>query len=156
MSSEKSITSFVSRLYTTIQRVGIKKVLMKLNELNMPEFSNYEKEVKQFIICKTLEVYNVKLEDINKKHVRGLPIIARSMCFIQLKKHLNLSHKQIALMFGRQTHSLVSNAIKDFNERKITLKQDKDFIDKFKFIDTQIKEFKDLILLKQESVTTKI
>jgi len=150
MSEEKTITSFVSRLYTTIQKVGIKKVLNKLNELNMPEFSNYEKEVKNFIICKTLEVYDVVLEDINKKHVRGLPIVARTMCFIQLKKHLNFSHKQIALMFGRDTHSLVSNALKEFNTKKISIKHDKEFIDNFKLINEEVNNFKKLILIKQD------
>lgn len=148
MVQEKEIVSLVKGLYNTIQKVGLKKVLNKLNELNAPTFSDYENEIKDYIIKKTCEVYGLSFDDLKKKHIRGEKVTARTMCFCQMKKHLNFSHDNIAEIFGRGNHTIVSLALKDFAYMKGDVKSDKDFIDKYKVIDNDIVNFKQVVFLK--------
>lgn len=151
MSKEKNITSFVKGLYNTIQKVGINKVINKLNELNMPGFSHYEMEIKNYIIVTTLKHYGYLLYEIRKPNIRGQKVEARTMCFIQLKKHLNLSHSHIAMLFNRTNHSIVSNAINQFNKMNVNHKHDKLFLENYSKINDDIQKFKETLLTKNKS-----
>tara|TARA_R110000751_G_scaffold90890_7_gene178254 strand:- start:6541 stop:6999 length:459 start_codon:yes stop_codon:yes gene_type:complete len=150
MSGEKNITSFVKGLYNTIQKVGINKVINKLNELNMPGFSEYENEIKNYIIITTLKYYGYLLSEVRQPNIRGQKVEARTMCFIHLKKHLNLSHSQIATIFNRTNHSIVSNAITQFSKMNINHKHDKLFLENYSKINTNIKKFKNTLLIEQK------
>lgn len=152
MVEEKEIVSLVKGLYNTIQRVGLKKVLNKLNELNSPTFSDYENEIKDFIIKQTCMTYGMKFEDLKKPHIRGEKVTARTMCFCQMKKHLALSHENIAGIFGRENHTIVSLALKDFAYKNVDIKSDRDFIEKFKSIDNDISQHKKVVILKYKMV----
>jgi len=149
MSGEKNITSFVKGLYNTIQKVGINKVINKLNELNMPGFSEYENEIKNYIIINTLKHYGYLLSDVRKPNIRGQKVEARTMCFIQLKKHLNLSHSQIAMIFNRTNHSIVSNSLNQFNKMNINHKHDKLFLENYSKINNDIKIYIKTLLNEQ-------
>lgn len=148
MVQEKEIVSVVKGLYNAIQKVGLKKVLNKINELNAPTFSDYENEIKDYIIKQTCKIYGLTFEELKKKHIRGEKVTARTMCFCQMKKHLNLSHDNIAGIFGRGNHTIVSLALKEFLLMKGDVKSDKDFIDKYKEIDNDIVNYKQVVFLK--------
>lgn len=124
----------------TIQKYGYKKVLDKLNELKLPTFTQYENNIQNKIISLVINEYNISELELTKNNVRGDIGEARAMCIVFLKKYLNISHQQIAKIFKRDTHSMVSNALGKHKNKSETFNSDKLYLKKYKKIEKRLLE----------------
>lgn len=147
MEKEKDITHLVGALYGCINKYGIKRVMSKIGELNEP---SVDKKIKKFIIDTVCEVYDVNLSDMTKPYIRNSggrkTIEARNMCFLQIKKHLRYSHQDIANLFGKSSHVMVSNAIKEYEEMEGVIKPEIEYINNYENISNKIIGFKNKII----------
>jgi len=149
MNIDEEVILLVKRLAKTIKKVGVKKVVAALDDLNSEEgFIEVHKEIINLIITKTSLKFQVDSDDLKRKNIRGSLVDARSMCFVLLKKHLELKHNDIASLFGCRNHSLVSKALSDFNDLDYNVKTDRKFIDIFREIDKIVEEKKNILWLK--------
>lgn len=146
---EDEVITIIKRLARTIKKVGVKKVVAALDELNSEEgFILAHKELIKFIKKESATPFKIPVQDLEKKNIRGVRVEARSMCFILIKKYLDYKHADIAGLFGSRNHSLVSNAIKTFNNLDYNIRQDRKFIDIFKLVDRKVEEHKNVLWLK--------
>tara|TARA_Y100001972_G_C7543539_1_gene273410 strand:- start:160 stop:621 length:462 start_codon:yes stop_codon:yes gene_type:complete len=136
--NEKNIVTIVKEFYLTIQKYGYRKVLNKLNELKLPTFSQYENNIQNKIIYLVTSEYNSNIHELTKNNVRGDLGEARSMCIVLLKKYLNVSHSQIAIIFKRDTHSMVSNALNKHKNKSKNISNEKKYLDKYKRIERRL------------------
>lgn len=146
---DNEIITVIKRLAKTIKKVGVKKVVAALDELNTEEgFIEAHKSLIKYIIKETSLSFQVKPEDLKKKNIRGITVDARSMCFVLLKKHLDLPHQDIVVLFGSNSHSLVSSALKEFNSLDYDIKRDRKFLDIFQKLDKKVEEHKNILWVK--------
>jgi len=148
-SIDVEVISLVKRLAKTIKKHGVKKVVAALDELNTEEgFIEAHNALIKYIIKETSASFQVKPDDLKRKNIRGTTVEARSMCFILLKKHLDLKHTDISGVFGSRNHSLVSNAIKAFSNMDYDVKMDRKFIEIFREVDKKVEEQRNILWLK--------
>ena len=146
---DDELSVIIKRLAKTIKKVGVKKVVAALDELNGEEgFIEAHKSLIKFIIKETSTSFKVNPEDLKRKNMRGISVDARSMCFVLLKKYLDLTHQDIAGIFGSKNHSLVSNALRDFRGLNYDTKIDRKFLDVFTEVDKKVEEQKNILWLK--------
>lgn len=148
-SIEHELTSVIRRFAKTLKKHGVKKVVAVLDELNSEDsFIKKNKSLINFIIKETTLSFNVSKQDLQRKNIRGVAVDARSMCFVLIKIHLDLKHKDIASLFGSNNHSLVSNALKTHRNLDNSINYEKSIINKFEIINDKVKDFKTLSSLK--------
>ena len=148
-SIDDEVIVIIKRLAKTIKKVGVKKVVAALDELNTKEgFIEAHSSLIKFIIKETSLSFKINPEDLNRKNIRGVIVDARSMCFVLLKKHLDLKHQDIALIFGSNNHSLVSNAVKRLSDLNYDIRIDRKFMDIYKDVDKKVEEKKSVLWLK--------
>jgi chromosomal replication initiation ATPase DnaA len=146
---DDELSIIIKRLAKTIKKVGVKKVVAVLDELNTEEgFIEAHKALIKFTIKETSSSFQVNPEDLKKKNIRGITVEARSMCFVLLKKHLDYKHQDIAGIFGSRNHSLVSTALKEFKELDYDIRQDRKFLEIFKEVDKKVEQQKSILWLK--------
>jgi chromosomal replication initiation ATPase DnaA len=147
---ESEVISLVKELAKTIKKVGVRKVYKVLNDINDETKSNsIHHQIIIYTINQTCKEFQVSKSEIKKKNIRGNIIEARAMCFIILKKHLDLKHEDIAKLFGRSNHTLVSNALNNFKHLNAQIKKDRIFLEKFQLIDSKVEKHKNLIFIKE-------
>ena len=147
--TEEEVITIIRRLAKTIKKHGVKKVVAALDELNTEEgFIEAHNNLIKFILRETSKSFKVNLEDMKRKNIRGIVFDARSMCFVLLKKHLDLKHQDIALIFGSNNHSLVSNALKAYSNLNYDIRTDRKFIEIFKEVDKKVSEQRSILWLK--------
>lgn len=148
-SIDDEVIVVIRRLAKTIKKVGVKKVVAALDELNTKEgFIEAHKNLIKFIIKETSSQFKINPEDLNRKNIRGITVEARSMCFILIKKHLDLKHQDIALLFGSNNHSLVSAAVKRISSINYDVRIDRKFMEVFKEVDKKVEEQKNILWIK--------
>jgi chromosomal replication initiation ATPase DnaA len=146
---DDELSVIIKRLAKTIKKVGVKKVVAALDELNTEEgFIEAHESLIKFTIKETSNSFQVRPEDLKKKNIRGITVEARSMCFVLLKKHLDYKHQDIAGIFGSRNHSLVSAALKEFKELDYDIRQDRKFLEIFKEVDNKVEHQKNILWLK--------
>tara|TARA_R110002020_G_scaffold44348_5_gene127998 strand:- start:91 stop:549 length:459 start_codon:yes stop_codon:yes gene_type:complete len=143
---ETEVISLVKELAKTIKKVGIKKVYKVLNEINdESKYDTLHHQLITYTIDITCQEFQVSKIDIKKKNIRGNIIEARAMCFIVLKKHLDVKHEDIAKIFGRANHTLVSNALNSFKQLNSMVKKDRIFLERFQKIDGMVENRKNYL-----------
>ena len=148
-SIDEEVIVVIKRLAKTIKRVGVKKVVAALDELNTREgFIEAHRNLIKYIVKETSLSFQVNPEDLNRKNIRGITVEARSMCFVLIKKHLDLKHQDIAVIFGSNNHSLVSNAVRRVSNLNYDVRVDRKFMDIYKEVDKKVKEKKNVLWLK--------
>tara|TARA_B100001094_G_scaffold181576_1_gene175951 strand:+ start:395 stop:853 length:459 start_codon:yes stop_codon:yes gene_type:complete len=148
-SIDDEVIVVIRRLAKTIKRVGVKKVVAALDELNTKEgFIDAHRNLIKYILKETSISFQVNPEDLNRKNIRGITVEARSMCFVLIKKHLDLKHQDIAAIFGSNNHSLVSNAVKRVSNLNYDIRIDRKFMDIYKEVDKKVEERKNVLWLK--------
>lgn len=148
-SLDEEIVFVVKRLAKAVSKHGVKKVVAVLDQLNNEEsFIEAHKSLIKYVFKESSKAFQVSTEDLKRKNIRGLAVEARAMSFILLKKHLDLKHADIAALVGSRNHSIVSNAIRNFNELNYDVKTDRRFIDTFRNIDTKVQSHRDILWLK--------
>ncbi len=148
-SIDDEVIVIIKRLAKTIKKVGVKKVVAALDELNTKEgFIEAHSSLIKFIIKETSKSFKINPEDLNRKNIRGITIDARSMCFVLLKHHLDLKHQDIAAIFGSNNHSLVSNAVKRVSNLNYDIRIDRKFMDIYRDVDKRVEERKSVLWIK--------
>jgi chromosomal replication initiation ATPase DnaA len=148
---ETDVVSLVHQLARTIKKVGVRKVAEVLNKINEDKQASYfNKSVIDFTINEVCAEFSVPKTYIKRKNIRGTIIEARRMCFVILKKHLDLRHDEIASYFGLSSHALVSTAIKDFKKLDAQIKRDREFLDKYMVVDAKVKGYREKLYLTQK------
>jgi chromosomal replication initiation ATPase DnaA len=148
-SNDEEIVFVVKRLARSIKRHGVQKVVAVLDGLNTEEgFIAAHNSLIKFTITECASVFKVKPDSLKRKNIRGAAVIARSMCMVLIKKHLELTHADICGIFGRKTHTLVSQALKEFSELNYDVKTDRKFLDAYQELDKKVEEQKRLLWLK--------
>lgn len=146
---DDEVITIIKRLAKTIKKVGVKKVVAALDELNTEEgFIEAHKALIKYITKETSNHFQVNPEDLKKKNIRGITVEARSMCFVLIKKYLDYKHEDVAGIFGSRNHSLVSTALKEFKELDYDIRQDRKFLEIFKEVDKKVEEQKNILWLK--------
>ena len=155
-SIDDEVIVIIKRLAKTIKKVGVKKVVAALDELNTKEgFIEAHSSLIKFIIKETSKSFKINPEDLNRKNIRGITILdfddtlaTRSMCFVLLKHHLDLKHQDIAAIFGSNNHSLVSNAVKRVSNLNYDIRIDRKFMDIYRDVDKRVEERKSVLWIK--------
>jgi chromosomal replication initiation ATPase DnaA len=148
-SIDDELITVIKGLAKTIKKVGVKKVVAALDELNTEEdFIEAHKSLIKYILRETSQQFKVSSEDLKRKNIRGTTVDARAMCFVLLKKHLDLKHTDIAKIFGSNNHSMVSTAIKSYNTLDYDIRADRKFIEIYKDVDKKVEEKKNILWLK--------
>jgi chromosomal replication initiation ATPase DnaA len=146
---DEEIVFVVKRLANALNKHGVKRVVAVLDKLNNEEaFIEAHRELISYILNTTAIKFKVNPEDLKKSNVRGMTINARNMCCVLLKKHMELKHADISRLFGSDSHSIVSSAIKQFENLKYDVKADRIIIDIFKDVDEKVGKRKDMLWLK--------
>jgi len=149
MNIDDEVILLVKRLAKTIKKVGVKKVVAALDELNTEEgFIEAHQVLIKLVIAKTSAKFQVNPDELKRKNIRGSLVDCRSMCFVLLKKHLELKHTDVANLFGCKNHSLVSKALSEFKDLDYNVKTDRKYIDIFQEVDKVIAEQKNILWLK--------
>lgn len=146
---DDEVIAIIKRLAKTIKKVGVKKVVAALDELNTEEgFIEAHKSLIKYIQKETSKEFQVSPDDMKKKNIRGTTFEARTMCFVLLKKHLDLRHEDVVAIFGGKNHSLVSNALRDFKGLNYEVKKDRKFLEIFQVLDKKVEEQKNILWIK--------
>lgn len=146
---DDEVIVLVKRLAKTIKKVGVKKVVAALDELNTEEgFIEAHRNLIDYIIKESCNIFRVAPQDLKKKNIRGVAVECRSMCFVLIKKHLNYRHQDIVGIFGSNSHSLVSNSLSEFDNLNYDYKQDRIIIDRFKILNEKVEERKKMLWTK--------
>tara|TARA_R110000803_G_scaffold180572_2_gene243016 strand:+ start:150 stop:608 length:459 start_codon:yes stop_codon:yes gene_type:complete len=146
---DEEIVFVVKRLAKAVSKHGVKRVVKVLDQLNNEEgFIEAHKSLIKYILKETSYQFKLNPDDLKKSNIRGVRFEARNMCFVLLKKHLDLKHIDISGLFGSANHSIVSNAIKKFENLKYDVKADRNIIDIFREVDKKIAEKKNMLWLK--------
>lgn len=143
MTNEAEVVILLKRLAKTLNNVGIKKVSTAIDELSSENISN--KSIINFIIKNCAKEFMVDPLELKQKNIRGIKNDARSMCFVLLKKHLDLRHQDIANIFKQKNHTIVSHTFKRFKELDFNLKMDKKFLEIFNCLDKKVNDYKVMI-----------
>ena len=139
---DEEIVFVVKRLAKAVSKHGVKRVVKVLDQLNNEEgFIEAHKSLIKYILKETSYQFKLNPDDLKKSNIRGVRFEAR-------KKHLDLKHIDISGLFGSANHSIVSNAIKKFENLKYDVKADRNIIDIFREVDKKIAEKKNMLWLK--------
>jgi chromosomal replication initiation ATPase DnaA len=148
-SLDEEIVFVVKRLAKAVSKHGVKRVVAVLDKLNSEEeFIELHKSLIKYIIERTSKEFQVSIDDLKRKNIRGIKVSARNMCFVLIKKHVDMKHEDISSMFGSKSHAVVSNAIKSFENLSYEIKQDRVVIDIFRRVDKEIQERKEMLWAK--------
>jgi chromosomal replication initiation ATPase DnaA len=146
---DEEIVFVVKRLAKAVSKHGVKRVVQVLDQLNNEEaFIEAHKALIKYVLKETSNKFKLNPDDLKKNNVRGVTVDARNMCCVLLKKHLDLKHIDIAGLFGSTNHSIVSNAIKQFDNLKYDVKADRNIIDIFREVDEKVEGQKNMLWLK--------
>lgn len=145
----EDVSIVIKQFAKAIKKFGVKKVIAAIDELNTKgTIGESHKNLVAYTINQVSISFQVNPDDLKRKNIRGVIIDARSMCFILLKKYLDLKHEDIAGLFGSRNHSLVSNALREFNNLDYNIKADRKFLDIFREVEKKVEEKKDILWLK--------
>jgi chromosomal replication initiation ATPase DnaA len=146
---DSEMVKVVKKMASAISKHGVTRVVGALNNLNEDDDGfKSERLLISFIIDECSKKFQVNPSDLSKKNIRGVTSDARSMCFVLIKKYLNYSHQDIAKRFNSNNHSMVSSALKRFDDLNYNVKTDRIFLDIFKDLDSLVSNKKDMIWLK--------
>ena len=148
----KELAEFVDYLHRGIRKFGIVPIRQKLAELYVVDTP---RALRRRILTEVAAVYAVPPHRIVGSKKRGVVTEAKVMAIILMHKHLNITHAEIAVMFGC-VPSNIGRRIKAFNGisgNGATLNVSantfakiyggKTFMPRFKDIDAKIKEYRD-------------
>lgn len=142
------VVSLMRKLARAVKKYGVNKIVKVLNELDSEKKASiYHKKVVDYIIKEVCFHFNVPKADIFKKNIRGNTSDARRMCFVLMKKHLDLSHLEISQWFKLESHSVISIALSSFHDLDAQIKSDREFLTKYMEIDKEVTRFKEKALL---------
>ena len=141
--NQEEIETVVRAFYSTIRRVGYKKVLNTLSKLkDISKSDNYELNLQNWIIAVVCKMYDCEYTDLQKNHIKGLFFQARTMCFIMLNEHTKLSQQFISNLFSYKNRTVISHAKKYKSSLSPKVKEDVEFLDRYDTINDQIIKYK--------------
>ncbi len=145
---EKDEESFevVRELLRALKKVGLKRVTKTLTELSRGNTSNNEDLLLDFILQKVCDFYSVAKNDLKSKYALETVQECRSVAIVLIKKHLNFTHIAIAKVFGKDNHSIVSEALGKFKDKSEKIKKEAIYLRCFNDVDESVKNYKNLIL----------
>jgi chromosomal replication initiation ATPase DnaA len=146
---DKEIVLVVKNIAKAVKKHGVKKVIAALDKLdNQKTFEEVDKNLTLFIIDEVSAKFQVNPKELSNKNIRGLKVQARSMCFVLIKKHLKMSHQSIVGLFGGSNHSIVSSALREFENLNCDIKSDRLYLDIYREIEAKVEKRKDNLWLK--------
>ena len=142
--TDKQVIETITEFQKALKKLGTKKMIRELRNMQTENsLTSYESSLTEFIIKTTCDEFKVNKHQLFQSYVSGNLLDARTICIIQIKKHLNHKHLAIAKLFKKKSHVLVSDALKDMQEKNPKISYDKIFLERFNNIDTAINEFLD-------------
>jgi chromosomal replication initiation ATPase DnaA len=141
------IIELINGIRTTVKKVGVKRFLELLKQID-PNLSVTErdKQLCDFIIAKTCDYKSVKLETLMSPKLLGDVRETRTMCIVLMKQHLGYSHKQISSVFGRSGHTLVSHAMRDFQDKDHRIVTHRKWLSEYEILNEQIVDYKSKLI----------
>jgi len=112
MSGKDELVIFLQQLHKVISKVGLQKVLSRIKEINLDQKDNFERELCDKIITICANHYLIDKNDVLTSKKRGNVSIARKMCFVLMKKNLNISDSSIGEYVGGRSKQFVNNELK--------------------------------------------
>ena len=122
MSGKDELVIFLQQLHKVISKVGLQKVLSRIKEINLDQKDNFERELCDKIITICANHYLIDKNDVLTSKKRGNVSIARKMCFVLMKKNLNISDSSIGEYVGGRSKQFVNNELKTINLDKDKVK----------------------------------
>lgn len=148
------VIDLIKGIETTIKKVGVKRFLELLKQID-PNLSVSERDklLCDFIIAQTCDYKSVRFEDLRKPKLQGDPRDTRTLCIVLLKHHLGLRHEQISSMFGRNGHTLVSHAMREYSDMDEKIKPHREWLNDFNVLNIQIIEYKNKLMNNADDST---
>lgn len=134
------------RVLGIVDKIGIEPITDVLDVLEKDDKSNVNERVKNYIIDKACESYEVSKSDLSSSYVTGNASDARTTCIILMKNNTSFTHEEIAQEFGKDTHVVVSHALSNYNKKDIKHPLDKKFLERYKHLDIAVSEYKGKLL----------
>ena len=118
---------------------GVQVVLDHLKILEPDQKNQIKKQ--RYIIKSVCTSFDVDSKVFQKRYVKNRAKDARTACIYLLYEHLSLSHRDIALIFSRQSHGFVTEAIKEHKEMDEKIPNHRDYLIRFDIAQKKIQEF---------------
>ena len=137
-----SISVALIKMAKLLEVVGIDVIMDKLNEIDGSPDSN--KEMENFIVSITCSHYNVKKIDVlTTRHLTEEETIPRDMIIVLIAKNVrDYSGVNIASIC-KKPPSTVSRVNKSFREMNDKIKHEREFLNTYNDLTTQIEAYKE-------------
>jgi hypothetical protein len=143
---------FIRYFHEIEKRVGISRIIKKLDELRDSEEGNYHKIIKNKILEEIANIYGISPKILLKTTKRGNATQARVMAIILFNKHLRLGKSELSELLGHSQPNIVSLRLEAFTAlrrgkklqegmRRFEKVYSLDFMKKYAHVDARVTEF---------------
>jgi chromosomal replication initiation ATPase DnaA len=139
MADNKDIEVLLKNIQEGLKIYSIKE----LNEAIIEALNknNNKREDIDFVLEKVAESYEVTVRNLKKSKARGLMQDAKQTAYNLLHLDLKLTIRQISGKIFFNNSSSVFQGIKRLRGINVKLKQDKEFFEKYQYIQNQLNEY---------------
>lgn len=136
----RQMVDLLKNLYKAIREHGIKKIVKSLRDIDI-EFNNeHHSQIIEYIVSSACEMLDVKKDKLFDFKTRGDVTVARKICILLFRKHLNLSDVDASAYFNR-SRQVTHNTEMEFAAMDIQNKFDKDFLTLYNALDKMVSEY---------------
>jgi len=134
-------------LTKAVKKHGEDKTLSHLRLLSFEDDNTVEKATLDFILHLCALHYGVKQEDIIRSNKRGYVHTARTMCFVLIRNHMNVSDAEIGRFFSK-TRQLVSTSIRQspIGKKNVNNREEMDFQKDFEELSIKVVEYRNRVM----------
>ena len=136
----RQIIDLIRNLEKGIRRHGIKKIVRALRQVEIEGKGVFHSEIVEYIVAETCSLMGVVREKLYDFKTRGDTTVARKICILLLRKHLDLSDVETAGHFNR-SRQITHNTEVEFSKLDAKNKFDKQFLDTYNEVDAKVKIF---------------
>ena len=149
LSENADITKLLTALGKGIKKHGLKKIINAMQKIDLVNVNLNHLDIIDFIETSVCEKYNVLRAELYKENRRGDVVIARKLCILLLRKHLDMTDIEIGNHYGR-TRQTLHHVNGEFRKLNKNNKVDATFLNHYNEFDTKIQDYISRIKQKTE------
>jgi chromosomal replication initiation ATPase DnaA len=139
---EKEMLQVIDRFCKTVKKVGSKKVLDTLENLYRRKPDNFEEKIIDFIKSECCSEFDILETDMYKSVVTDNAFVCRKMSMVLIKQHLDISHVNISILFGKKGHVYVSKSLSEHKLKNEKIKDDRVYLESYKRVNDKVIDYK--------------
>jgi len=144
MSGKDELEILFQQLHKVISKIGLQKLLARINDINLDEKDSFERYLCNKIITICANHYLLEKNDFLLSKKRGNISEARRMCFALIKNNLNISDSSIGEYVGGRSKQFVNNELKSvvLDKEKIKTKYEHEFYENYVKLNNEVLMYK--------------